>query len=62
MIILLIKYDVEMEESNLCKKGVLRFKGKKIILIKPSTLMNRKSREILGIKRKYSNSKYLDNN
>tara|TARA_A100001011_G_scaffold274418_1_gene283862 strand:+ start:193 stop:807 length:615 start_codon:yes stop_codon:yes gene_type:complete len=34
------KYEADMEECKLCKKGVFRFKGKKIILIKPSTLMN----------------------
>ena len=40
------KYKADMEESKLCKKGVLRFKGKKIILIKPSTLMNRSGKAV----------------
>ena len=40
------KYKANMEESKLCKKGVLRFKGKKIILIKPSTLMNRSGKAV----------------
>ena len=40
------KYNTDMEESKLCKKGVLRFKGKKIILIKPSTLMNRSGKAV----------------
>ena len=35
------KYKADMEEVKLCQKGVFRYKGKKIILIKPSTLMNR---------------------
>tara|TARA_E500000178_G_C16773201_1_gene640146 strand:- start:154 stop:768 length:615 start_codon:yes stop_codon:yes gene_type:complete len=40
------KYKADMEESKLCKKGVLHFKGKKIILIKPSTLMNRSGKAV----------------
>ena len=40
------KYKADMEDSKLCKKGVLRFKGKKIILIKPSTLMNRSGKAV----------------
>ena len=40
------KYKADMEESKLCKKGVFRFKGKKIILIKPSTLMNRSGKAV----------------
>lgn len=40
------KYKADMEESKLCKKGVLRFKGKKIILIKPSTFMNRSGKAV----------------
>tara|TARA_A100001015_G_scaffold90219_1_gene100488 strand:+ start:133 stop:747 length:615 start_codon:yes stop_codon:yes gene_type:complete len=40
------KYKADMEESKLCTKGVLRFKGKKIILIKPSTLMNRSGKAV----------------
>ena len=40
------KYKTDMDESKLCKKGVLRFKGKKIILIKPSTLMNRSGKAV----------------
>lgn len=40
------KYKVDMEESKLCKRGVFRFKGKKIILIKPSTLMNRSGKAV----------------
>ena len=40
------KYKADMEESKLCKRGVFRFKGKKIILIKPSTLMNRSGKAV----------------
>lgn len=40
------KYKANMEESKLCKRGVFRFKGKKIILIKPSTLMNRSGKAV----------------
>ena len=40
------KYKVDMEEVKLCKKGVFRFKGKKIILIKPTTLMNRSGKAV----------------
>jgi PTH1 family peptidyl-tRNA hydrolase len=40
------KYEADMEEYKLCKKGVFRFKGKKIILIKPSTLMNRSGKAV----------------
>ena len=40
------KYKADMEESKLCKKGVLRFKGKKIILIKQSNLMNRSGKAV----------------
>ena len=40
------KYEADMEEYKLCKKGVFRFKGKKIILIKPSTFMNRSGKAV----------------
>ena len=40
------KYKADMEEVKLCKKGVFRFKGKKIILIKPTTLMNRSGKAV----------------
>ena len=40
------KYKAEMEEVKLCKKGEFRFKGKKIILIKPTTLMNRSGKAV----------------
>jgi len=40
------KYKADMEEVKLCQKGVFRYKGKKIILIKPSTLMNRSGKAV----------------
>tara|TARA_B100001057_G_C22665035_1_gene877495 strand:+ start:78 stop:692 length:615 start_codon:yes stop_codon:yes gene_type:complete len=40
------KHEADMEEVKLCKKGIFRFKGKKIILIKPTTLMNRSGKAI----------------
>ena len=40
------KYEVEMTEVKLCKKGVFNFKGKKIFLIKPTTFMNRSGKAV----------------
>ena len=40
------KYETDMEEVKLCKKGTFRYKGKKIILLKPSTFMNRSGKAV----------------
>ena len=40
------KYETVMEEVKLCKKGTFRYKGKKIILLKPSTFMNRSGKAV----------------
>ena len=40
------KHETDMEEVKLCKKGTFRYKGKKIILIKPSTFMNRSGKAV----------------
>lgn len=40
------KHETDMEEVKLCKKGTFRYKGKKIILLKPSTFMNRSGKAI----------------
>lgn len=41
------KHETDMEEVKLCKKGTFRYKGKKIILLKPSTFMNRSGKAVL---------------
>ena len=40
------KHETDMEEVKLCKKGTFRYKGKKIILLKPSTFMNRSGKAV----------------
>ena len=40
------KHGTDMEEVKLCKKGTFRYKGKKIILLKPSTFMNRSGKAV----------------
>ena len=40
------KHGTDMEEVKLCKKGTFRHKGKKIILLKPSTFMNRSGKAV----------------
>lgn len=40
------KHETDMEEVKLCKKGTFRYRGKKIILLKPSTFMNRSGKAV----------------
>ena len=40
------KYNVELLEVKLGKKGTFNFKGKKIIILKPSTFMNRSGKAV----------------